>query len=199
MKRLNKTLLRSISKWAVAPLVFCAMAQSSFAASSAEPIDSAFSYKVVGDIINGNLHCDIGSNVETVPATLEDLDKISDSDFEKSVRVYALKKGHHPSSVDITGNGRAIEAIRKSHPHMTITGVVKHTKVKSCQITDVPKTKVASTGKQLEVIYETTYVGYVGTVERTGRPHQFYVYTIGNILNDSGVGSHIETTFKKDI
>jgi hypothetical protein len=199
MKTSKKELFGIFSKLAVAPLVFCAIAQSSFAVPSDEPIGSAFSYKLVGDIINGNLHCDIGTNVETVPATLEDLDKITGSSFEKSVRVYALKKGHHPSSIDITGSGRAIEEIRKSHPQMAITGVVKHTKVKSCQITDVPKSQVASTGKQLEVLYETTYVGYVGVIERTGRPHQFYVYTIKNILNDSGVGSNIETTFKKDI
>jgi hypothetical protein len=199
MKIMNKKFLGVISKLAVVPLVFCVIAQSAFADSSVKPIDNSFSYKVVGEVNSDNLHCDIGTDVETVSATLEDLNKITNSKFEGYVKGYAIQKGVQIAMMDITGNGRAFEMIRKHHPSMPITGVVKHTNVKSCQIIDVAKSKTAPAGKQVKVIYETAFDGYVGVKNLTPKPHYYYLYRIVNILNAIDVDTRIETTFIKDI
>jgi hypothetical protein len=199
MKIMNKKYLGVISKLAVAPLVFCVIAQSAFADSSVKPIDNSFSYKVVGEVNSDNLHCDIGTDVETVSATLEDLDKITHSKFLGKVIVYAVKKGVMMESMDITGNGKSFEVLRNLYPSMTITGVVKHTNVKSCQIIDVAKSKAAPAGKQVKVIYETAFSGYVGIKSLYIRPHHYLGFRIESILNDIDVDTRIETTFIKDI
>jgi hypothetical protein len=44
-------------------------------------------------------------------------------------------------NVDISGSSKVYSAVRKSNPDMTITGVMKSTRVISCYIIDVPYLK----------------------------------------------------------
>lgn len=148
MKLEKKNTLSLIPKLVVAPLVVFAMAQSALAT---EAIGDSFGYEVVGDISTNNLHCDMGTGIETSPASISDLNKLAtikgdDYGFKTDLFMYTMQKGMTDQSynVDISGSSKVYSAVRKSNPDMTITGVMKSTRVISCHIIDVPYLKKTS-------------------------------------------------------
>jgi hypothetical protein len=148
MKLEKKNTCSLIPKLVVTPLVVFAMVQSALAT---EAIGDSFGYEVVGDITTNNLHCDMGTGIETSPASISDLNKLAtikgdDYGFKTDLFMYTMKKRMLDQSynVDISGRSKVYSSVRKSNPSMTITGVMKHTRVISCDFIDVPYLKKAT-------------------------------------------------------